>query len=188
MINKLTRLSQAFRNESIKRIPYIIIILALLLLWQNYNNGRKANTTLGQIAKLSEKVQQLGEDNKALSQQNRDLSKQNKDLSQKQVDYTKCGFELFAKFTRDGQPIAIQDLARCVFSSPSTSSSPASSALVASQRQSPGNVLVSSSPSQSVLNTDNKQAENQTPPTPSQPNIIQRIIQPVQNLIKRIKL
>lgn len=54
---------------------------------------------------------------KVISEQNRELSKQNKELSEQGRNYAYCNSSVLAKYTQDLQPIIIDDLNKCLFTS-----------------------------------------------------------------------
>lgn len=95
MINKAIRLSKALRNETAKRVPVIIILGIILLLWSNYTNGQKANQTLNKIAALGQQIKDLSQQNKQLSLDNKNLSTQLNDKTDNINKHVDCVVTLF---------------------------------------------------------------------------------------------
>ncbi len=135
MRSKVKRLSKAFWQESKKRLPFVLVLLALLFI---ISQGQKSYARLNEnieVAKinsgetkiLSEKIAQISNDNKKLSQDNKALAELNKQLAEQSNKYLACVANLIAKYTRDYQPIVIKDLEKCITTtikiSPETTSS-----------------------------------------------------------------
>lgn len=147
-------MSRAFLAETVKRLPFIVAVLAMLYMVQFYrlsvqtaNNGKVANEILQQVAKLAE-------DNKKLAQQGRDINKSN----QEHID---CMLGLFASYLNDiheRRTVGSVDLATCKTTSSTTTDVEGSGAASSSQTAPTANQPTAS------------QTAPQKPTSPSQPN------------------
>lgn len=82
----------------------------LLKLQESINDGTARTKAIKQLSednkKLNTKTQKLAEQAKMTADQNQVLAKQNR-------AYTRCGFLIFAKYTRDLQPVTELNLDTC---------------------------------------------------------------------------
>ncbi len=69
------------------------------------------------IDKQTEKTNELILQVKVISEQNRELGQQNKELSEQSRNYAYCNSSVLARYTQDLQPIIIDDLNKCLFTS-----------------------------------------------------------------------
>ncbi len=108
-------------RESIKRVPYMILVWVIISFVQLIGVSRQTAEGV-RIAKdnsldskiLLQKVADLGVDNKALSLQNKQLLEQNVQLANQNAAHIDCLANLFARYTRDLTPIQSIDLSACV--------------------------------------------------------------------------
>ncbi len=129
--NKIHRSLNAFKNESLKRIPYIGMVLAAILIYQfvqlnlqtaeSVQSARRAALTAKEAADSSKRLLQRVA---TLSQDNKDINTQNKLLAERSNRQLDCVAQLFAKYTRDGLPIVIEDLNDCSATSLSSMNTP----------------------------------------------------------------
>lgn len=169
MKHRLKKL-QLYINRNFKKLIYLIIAITVLasfiLLAISVGNQNK-------------QAQQI----KDLVQQNNRLSSQIAATADDTKTYITSHIDCIISFLGLPNRASLSIAKVCQFAPASqlptslnTSASPTSSALAVSRQQSPGNVLVSSAPSQSALNTPQTQAnpsqQNPNPvtiPTPSGP-------------------
>lgn len=168
MTQKIGRLAKAFNNESVKRLPYIILVFLLLSVYQLVKVNSQTAQTAESAKQLLTKVAALSIDNKRLNEQNHALTKQNNDLSQKISNQVNCQLQLFAQFTRTYMPIQPSDLTSCVISLVKTPATAATSPVSESQQSLSNPVVSSGSSSQSAPQTTPSQSNNSpTTPTPT---------------------
>lgn len=123
-MDRLRRLANALRNETAKRLPYILLIFIVLSVIGGFKSYHKISEGV-QIAKdnsmssktLLQKVASLSEDNKRLSAQNKVISTQNNQLAQQNAKHIDCIAGLLAQYTRDQKPVLSVDLDNCSISS-----------------------------------------------------------------------
>jgi cell division protein FtsB len=112
-MEKISRFIKALASESRKRIPYVFLVLAVVFLAQfvklNYQTAQGvqiAKDNSADAKSLLKKVAALSADNKKLAEQNNRLATQN-------AAHIDCIASLFARYTRDHQPIVLYDLNTC---------------------------------------------------------------------------
>ncbi len=112
-MDKLTRLFKALLIESRHRLPYIFLVIAIIFLGQfiklTYKTAEgvqiaKDNSTASKT--LLTKVADLSADNKKLAEQNNQLAHEN-------AAHIDCIATLFARYTRDHEPITLIDINTC---------------------------------------------------------------------------
>ena len=120
MKNKLIRLVGAIWRETIKRVPYILLVLGCILIYQfirlniqTAEGVRLAKQTSDSNQILLNKISELSEDNKKLSQDNKNLTEQSNRLAEQSNHYLDCIAKVFAKYTRDYLPIVDINLNTC---------------------------------------------------------------------------
>lgn len=153
MIDKSVRMIKALGEETIKRLPYIALLLLILTLFGGYQSYRKTAEGVEIAKDNSLIIKQLAEDNKRLSEQNKQLSEENRRLAAQNQAYIKCIADVFARYTRDFRPVIIEDLAKCKTPTSDTQQSTTSSD--------------TSTPSNPQPQTENKQSPK--PDNPNQP-------------------
>lgn len=183
---KVTRLLHALSNESVRRVPYVFLLLIILSLVQF--TRLQIQTAHGvQIAKdnavdaktLLTKVASLSEDNKQLITQNKSLTEQNIQIANDNAKHLDCLADLFARYTRTGQAIYAIDLNSCMVITQKGASTPSTTAPRAAQPSStsPGVApSASSSPQSTPSTTPSLPNISQTPPATSKPNLLHRIL------------
>lgn len=120
MIDKPIRLINALWKETVKRIPYIFIILIVILISQfvrlniqTAEGVRLAKNTADNNQRLLEKINELSESNKKLGEDNKLLTEQGNRLAEQSNRYLDCIAQVFAKYTRDYFPILDIELNSC---------------------------------------------------------------------------
>lgn len=173
MRDKIIRLTKALSNESVKRLPYIILVGLVLVLVQfvRLNNQtaqsvRVATSNSVDVKKLLKRVASLSEDNKRLTKQNLDIAKEN-------TAHLNCVAQLFAQYTRNLKPIYDVDLNNCFSREVSqTASTPSKSV----SRPSSTNPVVSPAVNHS----------SSPKPTLSPPGLQRNKSHPINDFIQRI--
>ncbi len=117
MINRTTRFARALWVESIKRIPYILVILVIIVLFQGYRTSSKVIENVEISRQIAESNQSLLKQVADLSEDNKNLSTQSNTLAERSNRYQSCIANLFAKYTRDYLPVIIDDLENCIVTS-----------------------------------------------------------------------
>lgn len=159
----------ALRNELAKRVPAILLILVVLLLWQNYQNGQKATATLGKLDKQSQQLHKQGD---TITQQNKDIKILTQALNDKTDNINKHVDCIVTLFLPNKYPPTSSDLDGCKASAPTTtSSSPEtqSSTQTSQPQPTPSNQAPESNTPQSPGNSENTPAEDNR-------NVPQRLI------------
>lgn len=127
MKDRIIRLSKASWIEFVKRLPYIGLLLVALVLFQGFKTGQDVAENIKLTKENSEVTKQVAQDSKQLLEQitqqnellktlgeaNKHLSEQNIRLADQSIRYQQCTFGLFAKYTRDRQPIKTFNLDVC---------------------------------------------------------------------------
>lgn len=114
MNKKIIRTIRAYWSESLKRIPYVILIFLLIIIFQNRGNTNANERSLQDTQTLISAGSQRSKQIKELTAQNQRISKENQ-------NYIKCIAQIFAQYTRNGKPITIENLDKCKFSVVQTS-------------------------------------------------------------------
>lgn len=200
MITKVKRLSTALWMESVKRLPYIGLILILLLLYQGYQTAAKVSENVGISKKNSEdnmvllrEVAALSEANKKLSEDNKKLSEQSNELAAQSIRYQDCIARIFAKYTRDYKPVIIRDLEGCVTTNTEQSIStriPTPQSPPPASGSQPPQSPPSSNPTPSQpgnSGTHRNQPQKQSPSQPPQPSIFERIMNTPRGLLNLLQ-
>lgn len=174
MINKGIRLAKALQQETVKRLPWVFILFALLLLFQGVENSRIGRQTAQNTNSIVRSQQKL------LDQQKESIDNQGKiiknlaaavdDLKKnnaQQTDYLQCLLAL------QGQPQGEND---CVKPGSTNQQS----------IKQPGQTNSSPSPTQSNSQAAPQQPSN-TPaanvPVPKKPNVIKRIFNKITSIL-----
>jgi hypothetical protein len=169
--DKTIRLARAFSNETVKRLPYVLIVLIIMVFFQSVQNNRTAKSNSIDSKDLLVKVAALSEDNKRLTLQNQKLAKQGVDLATRSVNLNKCVGYAFATYTQTLQPVEFIDIDNCLISSMSAQSGSKPEQSGAQQSlSSPVDSSASSSqsaPSNTTPQPDNSQS---AAPTPTEPD------------------
>lgn len=84
----------------------LLLAVVLLMFYFSWRTDQRIEEIAAKTKAISTTVQDLSEDNKNLSLENRQLAKDNR-------AYNLCTAKLFAKYTRDNQPISIKNLKKC---------------------------------------------------------------------------
>lgn len=162
IINKIIRMVKAFSQEIVRRLPYIVGILLVLLFITGWLSYQKTAEGV-QIAKdNSNTIKEQGVDIKLLTEQNKQLSEQSNILASQNKAYIKCVATVFAKYTQDGRAVVIEDLERCVVTSLSIDTPPAQSTPT-------GRSPASSNTSQPQTNNKTGGGGGQSPKEPDPP-------------------
>ncbi len=114
MTSKIKRPLKALWIESIKRVPYILVVLVLIVLYQGYQTGARVVENVELSRQAAESNKALLEQVASLSEDNKNLSIQSNTLAERSNRYQSCIANLFAKYTIDYQPVIIEDLENCV--------------------------------------------------------------------------
>lgn len=190
MKDKIIRFTKALSNESVRRLPYIMLVLLVLLVVQSYSTSHQTaqNTKIVRQNSDSNKVliqriATLSEDNKRLTQQNIDLQKQTR-------DQVSCISNMFIDFVNSDKALSKADAANCSVST-QDSGQPASPSSQGSTQQSSLNHPTGSSSSQpstqSAPSSAASQPDNSQPNAPSQgqtnQSVLETILSPVKKLI-----
>jgi type II secretory pathway pseudopilin PulG len=88
-----------------------VLMIAGVSYYIQQERNRKA------IEEQTSTTNQLIEEVKTLTLEVRNLSRDNKQISEQSRNYIYCNAVLFAKYTQDQQPIVIEDLEKCLFTS-----------------------------------------------------------------------
>ena len=112
--------SAAFLNRNTGFMILLSIIIISCGLFLAINGIRSQQTP---IVLTHDNVIKLLEENNKLQQQNKTLAQENNRLADRQIFYIKCVAELFARHTRDDQPIEIVDITKCTTQSSQPTSS-----------------------------------------------------------------
>ncbi len=114
-------ITRGFITESLKRVPWVFLILVVLLIGQNIaaSNARSANQGI-----LLQKIASLSKDNKKLSQDNKDLSEQSVELANRSAKQVDCVKQLFVDYINTREYITTAEADSCTvigtgFTSPS---------------------------------------------------------------------
>lgn len=182
MKDKIIRLAKALSNESVKRLPYIILIGLILIFIQfvHLNNQtaqgvRIATSNSVDSKTLLKKVAALSEDNKKLTQQNLDIAKEN-------TAHLDCVAKLFAKYTRDLKPLYDINLDNCFIQEGAQMLSTASPAV--SPQSLPNRSASSSKPTPTKV-----PPQLNIPPTvPKSPSLLERTVHTVRDFFKFLGL
>jgi hypothetical protein len=168
--DKTIRLIKALSNESVKRLPYIIII-GLILVFAQFvrlnnqtaegvmvakNNSIGNQLLLKKIAEQAVQIAELSKENKASSQKNTSISKENS-------AHIDCVAKLFAQYTRDLKPVDDVNLDNCFIVETSQAVSQTTATPVKSAFQSSStnpSVPVSSSSSHNTPTNSQPQSNN----------------------------
>ncbi len=112
-VNKL-RYFQLWLNQHYKTIRngLLAIFLVGFLAFQ-FTILLKLQESINDGTARSKALQYLGKDNKKLNQNATTLTEQNQVLAKQNRAYTRCGFLIFAKYTRDLLPVTNLDLDAC---------------------------------------------------------------------------
>lgn len=100
------------RNYTIIRNT-LLTIFGIVLLLSSLALIQKQGELSGRIESLSQQNVQLNRQNKTLSQQLVKTANENQDLAKQNRAYTRCGFQIFAKYTRDNMPVSVLNLDTC---------------------------------------------------------------------------
>lgn len=109
MINKSRRLSKALLKESWKRLPFIMLVLAVLILGQGVKSYFKIRDNSNSTNQLIHQVAELSKQNQELLQQIKDSQAQNIKLSEEGKAYTKCIGLAFLEYINTHNPVVLQD-------------------------------------------------------------------------------
>lgn len=183
---KLHRLLRALSNESIKRLPYIFLVLIILSIIQfirlstqtaqgvqiSKNNSLDSKTLLKRVADLAQ-------DNKQLSIQNKQLTEQNIQIASDNAKHLDCLANLFANYTRTGRPILQLDLSTCMITQGSSGTS-ATGAQTSAPPSLPSPADHSSSPQPTTPAA--------TPPSNNSQSILDQIRNTGSNFLKALGL
>lgn len=181
---KIIRLSKALSNETVRRVPYIIVVLLVLVFVQSLQNNKVAKSNSVDSKALLMRVAALSQDNKNLTEANKKLTEQGVALASQSVSLNKCIANAFATYTQTLRPVQFEDIDACIFTSQSaqTSATPSQSAARPSL-SSPG--APASSSSKSTPSKPQAQSNNSQSPQPQpKPNLIQRLGNGANKLLK----
>jgi hypothetical protein len=168
MKDKFARLSKAFRNETVRRLPYIVVLLIILSFIQFFHLNQQTAKSVRIATENSADSRALLKKVAALSEDNKKLTQQNIDLSQKNTDQIKCITKLFALGQR---PLQV-DVDTCFIQADGqTLSMPGQSASRQSS-VSPAGGSGHSSSSQSTPNNQNAQPNNVQPKQPDPQKVL----------------
>jgi hypothetical protein len=164
---------RAFINESVKRLPYVLLLLVILTVFQLVRLSTQTNQGV-RIAQgnsldsknLLKKVASLSENNKTLIIQNKNLTEQNIEIANENARHLDCLAKLFAAYTQDLRPISLVDLDGCKVLSQAPSETGATSTSDGA-RPSTLNQPVSSPSPQGTASTATTQPDNPQPTTPN---------------------
>lgn len=130
--------------------------------------------------RTDQRIEDIAEENKTISTQVKKLSKSNKNLSLENRElakdnraYNLCTAKLFAKYTRDNQPISIKNLKKCTVENVGKGQSDSTNST------SRGN---SDSGTNSKSSTKSKQPDKPSDPDePEPPTLLDEIIETINN-------
>jgi hypothetical protein len=132
MKNKLIRLLKALSNETVKRIPYVILLLIILIFAQTVQANHTGNSLIKKVAQLSEDNKKLSQQNNQLLQQGVGTVKQIKLSSDQSVAINKCIGYTFATYTQTLSPVDFVNIDNCIIQNvqtPSTTEQPSAQRL-----------------------------------------------------------
>ena len=119
-MKRVITFSKALWHETVKRLPYVGLILIVVILFQVFKTGAQVVENIEISKRNSEsnmvvlaRIAEISENNKSLSEDNKRLSEQSKALSEQSNRYQQCIAQLFAQYTRDYRPVVIEDLDTC---------------------------------------------------------------------------
>lgn len=191
MKDRIIRFVKALSNESVRRLPYIMFVLLVLLVIQSYNTSHETAQNTKVVRQnsdsnkvLIQRIATLSEDNKHLTQQNIDLQKQTR-------DQVSCITNLFIDFVNSDKSLSKADATNCSVSTQDNAqaSSPTSQGGTGSSSASPSAgqtspTSASSSSPQSNANGGSTPPNNSQPATAApSPSIIQDVLSPVKKLL-----
>lgn len=163
MINKAIRVITAFWQESLKRLPYIFVVLGVIFIYQFVQLNMQTAEGVRLAKKTSEgnqillkKITGLSRDNKELSKQNKALSEQNNTLAEQNDRHIDCVAKLFATYTQNLKPVILTDLDVCSISNANTNSEQGST----------------------TPNTNENDSAPTPAPTPTQPSVDSQSVKP----------
>lgn len=180
--DKIIRLLKALSNESVKRLPYIILVGLILIFIQfvhlNNKTAQSVRVATGNsidTKTLLKRVAALSEDNKKLTQQNLDIAKQN-------AAHLDCVANLFAQYTRDQRPIYDIDLDKCFIQESAQMSATISPSVSRQSLISP--VAPSSKPTPKTV-----QGLSNTPqPVPHTPSFFEKLMSRASAVLQKLGL
>lgn len=164
---------------------FLIGVFIILILANSYQLIRaETNRTniLNEIKSLSQDNKKLQENSNRLSEDNKALSKENQALSKQNRDQVECIAQLFAKFTRDGLPIFIEDLDKCETESgnpQNSKSNPGSN----NQSSNDNTKNKSKNPDNKQSTPDKKNNQPNNPQPQKKKSLVQRVVDFFRNLI-----
>lgn len=135
-----------------------MLIIAGTLYFVQQENQREAIEA--QTSKTNELIQEV----KTLTLEVRDLGKDNKRLSEQNRNYSYCNAVLFAKYTQTLEPIVIEDLDKCLFTSFPAEEGESSGTFFTPQTTQPSNSV-----QPSTGNPQTPRNPNGSPNTPNDP-------------------
>lgn len=173
MRDKVIRFTKAFTNESVRRLPYIILLLVVLSLVQFIRISNQTAESVRIATGNSIDNKSLLKKVAALSEDNKNLTKQNIQIAKESATHLDCVADLFARYTRDQSPVLKVDLMTCFIKS--GEQTPATPGQNAAQ------------PSISNLGAPSVSSPQSAPSaSPQQSNIPQAVPVPQQNVVNRI--
>lgn len=148
---------------------WLLVMLGIMLLVFSMIVIAGQNRLLSRVAEQGHQIEVLTKENKQLNLEAKKLGKDNQDIAKQNRSFTLCGFQVFAKFTRDFQPIQNLDLATCTTDSQSKATQ--DSATGGTPESTSGNTSAESSTSPPSSSDSLASSPNNTTPTqPSQSN------------------
>lgn len=186
MKDKGIRLIKAFVNETIKRIPYILLVLIVLIFAQTVQNNHISKSNSIDTKNLLTKVAKLSEDNKQLSQQNQALTKQGTILASQSVALSKCIAYTFTTYTQTLTPVKFVDIDNCVTSAQTSSKNVKSVAPQSSTNPDASVSYPNNTPTTTTPQSNPPQPSSGVNHTPTPPSAVQRLLNNVTQIIKSL--
>lgn len=177
MKDKLVRLFKALTNESVKRLPYVLLVLLVLSVVQLVHISNQTAQNIDIATKNSVDNRNLLKQVAALSADNKRLAQQNNRLAKENTTHQDCAAQLFAQYTRDLRPVVMLDLTTCFIQEAAQDDATPGQTSAQPSSVDPG---VASSSDNSTPVFVNPQPDNSQPPTS---DFLNRLLSGVLKLI-----
>lgn len=113
MKDRAVRFAKAFGYESAKRIPYILLVMGAVLIWQGYQNSRQSAQNSAQLKTVVEQLTKVVNNTNTLSTKANGLATQANDIGNKNTVHIDCVKDLFVDYINTGRKISKADSDRC---------------------------------------------------------------------------